>query len=178
MDMKMINRYEDKYFLVWLYVCYMWWNELSIEMQICFKIVGLIGKIYPVLWKFGKKERLVIITTEKKIVWKLFNMNWTFIYLKIVWYDIKWDSLRGEFLFFESKRDSSTPKVWESSTPQTWESSTPWIWEYHTPLFEPDDSAILDATSARGCGTPLLSNWYVVKGLPWDSINQVHKDDF
>ena len=112
----------------------------------------------------------------KKIVWKLFNMNWTFIYLKIVWYDIKWDSLRGEFLFFESKRDSSTPKVWESSTPQTWESSTPWIWEYHTPLFELDNSAILDATSARGCGTPLLSNWYVVQGLTRGCINQVHKN--
>ena len=89
-------------FSVWLYVCYVWCNESSIEMEICLKIVGLIGMFYPMSGKVGRKERLAVITTEKQIVWKLFNMNWTFIYLKIVWYVIKWDSLRGEFLFFES----------------------------------------------------------------------------
>ena len=68
MDMKMINRYVDSYFSVWLYVCYVWCNESSIGMEICLKIVGLTDMLYPMSGKVGKKERLAVITTEKQIV--------------------------------------------------------------------------------------------------------------
>ena len=111
------------------------------------------------------------------MTWLVFDWMFSLNEICLIWYQM------GQFkrrIFYSSspKRDSSTPKVWESSTPQTWESSTPWIWEYHTQFFELDDSAILDATSAQGCGMPLLSNWYMVQGLPHGCINQVHKDDF
>ena len=56
MDMNMINHYVDSYFSVWLYVCYVWCNESSIEMEICLKIIGLIGMLYPYVRK-GWKER-------------------------------------------------------------------------------------------------------------------------
>ena len=51
----------------------------TLKWKIVLKIVGSIGKFYPMSGKVGKKERLAVIITGKQIVWKLFNMNWTFI---------------------------------------------------------------------------------------------------
>ena len=115
------------------------------------------------MWSRGESSSCI------GMAWLVFDWMFSLNVICLIWYQM------GQFkkrIFYSSspKRDSSTPKVWESSTP--------WIWEYHTPFVEQDNSAILGATSAQGCGTPLLSNWYVVQGLPQHSINQVHKDDF